>query len=179
MKNKEKNFASAVIYVRNAEHRIEDFLSSVINVMEEYFEHSEIICVNDCSDDRSVDIIRQTAEIAGCTSISVINLSYFHGLEIAMNAGLDLSIGDFVFEFDNTYLDFDPDVIMQIYFRSLKGYDIVSASPNQHLRITSKLFYKVFNRHSYIAANITTESFRVLSRRAINRISPVWQNSCQ
>lgn len=47
MVNKEKNFASAVIYVHNAENRIENFLKMVIGVMEENFEHSEIICVND------------------------------------------------------------------------------------------------------------------------------------
>ena len=51
--NKEKNFVSAVIYVHNAENRIEQFLSAIIDV-EHNFEHSQIICVNDCSDDESV-----------------------------------------------------------------------------------------------------------------------------
>ena len=31
--NKEKNFASAVIYVHNAENRIEKFLENIIKVM--------------------------------------------------------------------------------------------------------------------------------------------------
>ena len=42
MKIKEKNFVSAVIYVHNAEKRIESFLQTIIRVMEEHFENSDI-----------------------------------------------------------------------------------------------------------------------------------------
>lgn len=171
MANKEKNFASAVIYVHNAERRIENFLKTIISVMEDHFEHSEIICVNDSSDDTSLDLIKKVSAAAATTSVSVVNMSYFHGLELAMNAGVDMSIGDFVFEFDNTYLDFEPTVIMDIYNRSLAGYDIVSASADRKEKFTSKMFYIVFDRYSNLSYEMYTESFRVLSRRVINRIS--------
>ena len=171
MGNKEKNFASAVIYVHNADNRIERFLNTIVSVMEENFEHSEIICVNDCSDDKSVSVIKKISDTATTTSVSVINMSYFHGLELAMDAGMDLAIGDFVFEFDNTNLDFEPEMIMKIYRHSLEGYDIVSASPNRKERFSSSVFYKVFDRFSELKYQMTTESFRVLSRRVINRIS--------
>lgn len=171
MENKEKNFASAIIYVHNAENRIEKFLGAIIDAMEKNFEHSEIICVNDCSDDKTVDKIKSCSDSATTTSVSVINMSYFHGLELAMDAGMDLSIGDFVFEFDNTTLDFDPEMIMKVYRHSLEGFDIVSASPDRKQRLSSQLFYKVFDRFTDISYEMTTESFRVLSRRVINRIS--------
>lgn len=171
MGNKEKNFVSAVIYVHNAENRMEEFLDAVMNVMEINFEHSEIICVNDCSDDESVSVIKKVSERASSTSVSVINMSFYHGLELAMDAGMDLAIGDFVFEFDNTNLDFNPDMIMKIYHHSLTGFDIVSASPDKKERLTSNLFYKVFDRFSELSYDMTTESFRILSRRVINRIS--------
>ena len=170
MANKEKNFASAVIYVHNAENRIENFLKTIIGVMEGNFEHSEIICVNDSSDDNSPSLIKKTSDCASTTSVSVINMSYFHGLELSMNAGIDLSIGDFVFEFDNSYLDFDPTVVMDIYSRSLKGYDIVSASADRKEKFTSAMFYKVFDRYTDLSYKMSTESFRVLSRRVLNRI---------
>ena len=170
MDNKEKNFVSAVIYVHNAEDRIGEFLRTIVSVLEECFEHSEIICVNDASDDDSLNVIRSISKTANKTSISVVNMSYFHGLELAMNAGVDIAIGDFVFEFDNTYLDYDTNVIMQVYSHSLEGYDIVSASPNRKERFTSRLFYRVFERFTDISYQMTTESFRVISRRAINRI---------
>ena len=170
MANKEKNFASAVIYVHNAEKRIENFLKTIIGIMERNFEHSEIICVNDSSDDNSLSLIKKTSECASTTSISVVNMSYFHGLELSMNAGIDMSIGDFVFEFDNTYLDFEPSVVMDIYNRSLRGYDIVSASADKKEKFTSKMFYKVFDRYTDLSYKMSTESFRVLSRRVLNRI---------
>ncbi len=176
MENKEKNFISAVIYIRNAQTRADLFLRAVIGVMERYFEYSEIICMNDASDDRSLEVIRQAADTACRTSVSVVNMSYFHGLELTMNAGLDMAIGDFVFEFDNTILDFDPDVIMDLYWRSLEGYDIVSASPDRREKLSSRIFYQVFDRFANLSYGMSTESFRILSRRVINRVGSMNKN---
>lgn len=171
MKNKEKNFVSSVIYVHNAEAKIASFLHMIIDIMQTNFEYSEIICVNDASDDNSLKNIKQTSQVAQTTSISVVNMSYFHGLELAMNAGKDLSIGDFVFEFDTANQDYEPAVIMAIYKHSLKGFDIVSASPDKKEKFTSRLFYMVFDRFTDLSYDMSTESFRIVSRRALNRIS--------
>ncbi|MEY8390566.1 glycosyltransferase [Lachnospiraceae bacterium] len=171
MKVKEKNFVSAVVYVYNAQDRVKDFLELVLEVLEENFEHSEIICVNDCSGDDSVEMIKQASKKAGKTNVSILNMSYFHGLELSMNAGLDLAIGDFVFEFDTTEIDFDKQEIMKIYRRSLEGYDIVSAIPDRKEKFTSRCFYNVFERFSNLPYKMNTESFRILSRRVINRIN--------
>lgn len=170
MNNKEKNFVSAVIYVHNAQDRVEAFLKTIIRTLEDNFEHSEIICVNDNSSDESINVIKNASCLAQSTSVSVVNMSYYHGLECAMNAGVDLSIGDFVFEFDNTFLDFTTEDIMNIYKRALTGFDIVSASPDKKEKFTSKLFYKVFDRFTNLSYKMRTESFRILSRRVINRI---------
>lgn len=171
MENKENNFVSAVIYVHNAGEAMESFLKTIINVFERNFYHSEIICVNDNSGDNSLDVIKNTSRSASSTSISVVNMSFFHGLEAAMNAGVDLSIGDFVFEFDDVTLDFEEEVIMRIYHRSLEGYDIVSAIPGRKERFSSRLFYRVFDKFTDLSHRMRTESFRILSRRVINRIS--------
>jgi len=56
---KEKNFVSATIYVHNSEDSIGECLQNIINVFENNFEHSEIICVNDGSRDNSVKIIKE------------------------------------------------------------------------------------------------------------------------
>ena len=99
MLNKEKNFVSSVVYVHNAEKRIGTFISVIMKVMEDNFENFEIICVNDCSTDNSVHEIKSAVENHSSACVSVVNLSYYHGIEMAMNAGIDLAIGDFVFEF--------------------------------------------------------------------------------
>ena len=169
--NKEKNFVSAVIYVHNAEEQISDFLNTVATVLESNFEKSEIICVNDFSDDSSVSKIKTLSSRFTHTCVSILNMSYFHGVELAMTAGVDLAIGDFVFEFDSTLLDFNSDEIMNVYKKSLQGFDIVSASPDKTERKSSRIFYSFFNRFSRLHYKMTTERFRILSRRVINRIS--------
>lgn len=127
--------------------------------------------MNDYSGDGSLQAIASASNTARAASVSVINMSYFHGLETAMNAGVDLAIGDFVFEFDTAVLDYDKSEIMKVYHRSLQGYDIVSASPDKKERVTSSWFYKVFDKFSSLPYNMHTESFRILSRRVINRVS--------
>ncbi len=173
MQDKEKNFVSAVIYVHNAEKTIGGFLKTVIDVLETNFEHLEIICVNDGSKDGSVKIIKEFSGQTNPASLSIVNMGYFHGLELAMNAGVDLSIGDFVFEFDNTFLDYASDEIMRVYRRSLEGYDIVSAVPDRKEKLFSRMFYAVFDHYANLTYKMHTESFRILSRRAINRIMSV------
>ncbi|MCI9123314.1 MAG: glycosyltransferase [Eubacterium sp.] len=168
--NREKNFVSVVIYIHNCEKRIEIFLQTIMEVLEENFEHSEIICVNDSSNDRSPELIKSVSQSAKTTGISIVNLSYFHGLEAAMHAGTDLAIGDFVLEFDHTLLDYDKAEIMRVYRKSLEGYDMVSAVPDRKERLSSRLFYLVFRRFAAVSGPMCTESFRILSRRVINRI---------
>lgn len=168
--NKEKNFITAVIYVNNNEEHIKNFLVRLNLTLENNFEKYEIICVNDNSNDKSVEMIKEVAgTINGCV-ISVINMSFYQGLEQSMNAGIDLAIGDFVYEFDSLFIDYDLDTIMEVYKSSLKGFDIVSAASSGAKSTFSGIFYKVFNANSNNHYKIQNESFRILSRRAINRV---------
>lgn len=176
MRDKEQVFMSAVIYVHNAAARIEDFLRMVIDCMESNFERSEIICVDDSSDDDSVDCIRRAGTRAASTSISILHMSYFHGLELAMHAGVELSIGDFILEFDTTRQDYAQEEIIKVYQKALEGYDIVSASADKRQKFTSNLFYAVFAKYADLTYKIYTESFRVLSRRVVNRIHSMNQS---
>ncbi len=175
--NKEKNFISAVVYVHNDSKYIGGFLQKLIDTLEDNFEHSEIICVDDNSSDDSVDVIRQNSLNAKNSTISVVKMSYFHGMELAMNAGMDLTIGDFVYEFDSVNVDYEMSEVISIYRKSLEGYDIVSAVSNKKERLSSKLFYKIFYRFSDIEERLHTESFRILSRRVINRIGAMSKTS--
>ncbi len=167
--NKEKNFISAVVYVHNNEKEIANFLEKLNKKLDENFEKYEIICVNDKSIDNSVEEIKRVSNKMN-TMVNIINMSYYQGIELSMNAGVDLSIGDFVYEFDNITIDYDLDVIIQVYQETLKGYDIVSAASNRKKRFSSRVFYKIFNKNSNSMYSIHTETFRILSRRAINRV---------
>jgi dolichol-phosphate mannosyltransferase len=166
---KEKNFISAIVYVYNSEDTIGEFLKKLYDVLQMNFEKFEIICANDASTDRSVEAIRsQSSSMHNCV-LSIVNMGFYQGLESAMNAAIDLSIGDFVFEFDTNYVDYDPKLITDVYFKSLSGYDIVAAS-NTKSRLVSSIFYKIYNSNSGAQYRIVSETFRILSRRAINRV---------
>lgn len=171
MGNKEKNFVSATVYLYNSAEEIGHFAKMLIQTFEDHFEHSEIIFVNDCSTDNSAALVKELSSIAVTTSLSLLNMSYFQGRETAMNAGLDMTIGDFVFEFDSTFVDYTGYEIMDIYAQALGGYDIVSASPDKNRRRTSGIFYSVFDKFSETPYHMCSERFRILSRRVINRVT--------
>lgn len=173
MKNKEKNFISAVVYVRNVENIISEFIEKLNKVLDEHFLKYEIILVNDGSIDDSVKKIKDASKKIKNASISIINMSHYQGKELAMNAGLDLSIGDFVYEFDTVVIDYDLNTIFDAYKKSLEGYDIVNITSNSKRRTTSAVFYKIFNKYSNYQYKIDTETFRLLSRRAINRVNAI------
>jgi len=170
--NQEKNFISAVVYIHNNAQLVRTFLETLHGTLSKNFEKYEIICVNDCSGDDSEEIIKNTAKELDSVALSIINMGYYQGMEASINAGVDLAIGDFVFEFENCIIDYEPQLIMDMYYHSLKGFDIVAAS-NHHSRKTSRLFYWLFNANSHMQYKLATETFRLLSRRAINRTRAV------
>jgi len=165
---KEQNFVSAVIYVRNNAGTIKDFLEYIYSKLSQKFSQFEIICVNDASSDNSESVIKETAKDYGC-AVTIVNMGYVQGVELAMNAGCDIAIGDFVYEFDFANRTWPEDMIERVYEKMQEGYDIVSACPTGKIKFSSRMFYSVFNKFSNIKANIRTEAFRMTSRRAINR----------
>ena len=101
---KESNFASAVVYVHQNEDTIGDFLAQLNGLLRDNFQKYEVICVNDASTDGSVEAIRDFAAGVEGAMVSILNMSYYQGQEASMNAGVDLAIGDFVFEFDSAVM---------------------------------------------------------------------------
>ena len=175
MSFKQKNFISIVVYIHNVEYLIDNFLETLYRMMDDNFEKYEIICVNDGSTDNSKEVIKTHAGKTSSCMLSIVNMSYYQGIEASMRAGIDLAIGDFVFEFDEIVLDFDPNLIMEVYNRSLQGYDIVSCGKG-NFRTSSKLFYSIYNRNSGTPYALRSETFRIISRRGINRVQSMSVN---
>lgn len=170
--NKEKNFVSCVVYLHNDGKSIKPFLKEICNEMQENFEKYEIVCVNDCCTDDTIEQIHSFLEECGrSVVVSLINLSYYQGIEAAMNAGRDLAVGDFLFEFDKCCLDFESSLIMEVYRKALEGYDVVAAAPQNDVPFTSRMFYAVYNFSSRNRYQLRQERFRIISRRAINRVN--------
>lgn len=167
---KEKNFVSVVAYVHDDENAIPAFATMIGGVLSEQFQQYELIFVDDASTDGSADAIRRAAENLTGGTVQIVHMSYEEGLELSMEAGTALAIGDYVYEFDTVVVDYDPEVVFSLYERSLTGNDVVSAAPKEGQRASSGLFYRIYNAFSRSEYPLRTETFRILSRRAINRI---------
>lgn len=164
--SKENNFVSAVIYIANTSLGTCNFIKDIYNILDNNFKLYEIICVFD----GKMDTSEFDERINDVQHISFIHMGIKQGIEASMKAGMNLAIGDYVIEFDSTYKDFNDSLIMDLYRKSLEGFDVVSAKiPKKNTTLESRLFYKIFNSFSKLGAEISTERFRIISRRAINK----------
>jgi dolichol-phosphate mannosyltransferase len=168
--DKEQNFISLVAYIHNNEDEIQEFYQTINSLLKKHFLNYEIIFVNDASSDQTIERLKEVLEKEEGL-LSVITMSYFQGLEKAMQAGVDLAIGDFVYEFDMIAINYPPKLIMDMYFESLKNKDIIVAAEKNSEKWLSKQFYSVFNKYANMQYKLGTQRFRLLSRRAINRVN--------
>ena len=102
---KEKKFISVVVYLHNVEGYIDYFLDKVLPVYNSHFQEFEMVCVDDGCTDGTISKLREYIENNQIKAmVNIIHMSFFQGLESAMNAGRDIAIGDFVFEFDDVFV---------------------------------------------------------------------------
>ena len=173
---KEKKFISLVIYLHNVQQEVIPFFEKVIPVFEENFTQFEIVCVDDGCTDGTIGVLKEYLDSNRFSvMVNIVHMSFFHGLESAMNAGRDLAIGDFIYEFDTVVVDYSLDLLMGVYHRLLEGNDIVAAGSCGNIRFTSKLFYALYNKTSKARGKIGPETFRIVSRRAVNRVKSIGQ----
>lgn len=164
---KEKTFISAVVYAHNSESNVVEFLKALTSLLSEKFESYEMILVNDASTDNTLRLVNEQKHLFG-GKLTVINTAWKHGHELAMLAGTDFAIGDFILEIESTQLEYPISLLWNTYEKCCSGYDIVFASPKTKLGLSSILFYKLLNRFSYRRLDLRTDSFKIITRRALN-----------
>lgn len=168
MGNREKNFVSAIVYLHNDGDHVVPFFQKLNEMLNAHFEKYELIAVNDASTDNGVEQLKRWAAVLE-KPLTILNMSLFQQCENSMNAGQDISIGDYVFEFDSIMDNFDFELAYHTYEKCLEGNDIVSLCPSS-TKVSSKLFYWLFNHSCHSTNRIRTDVFRVVTRRAINRV---------
>lgn len=167
----EKKFISLVVYLHDAAPYLKYFLDTVLPVFEKNFQQYEVVCVDDASVDGTTQVLREYVESRQVkVMVSVVHMSFFQGLESAMNAGRDIAIGDFVYEFDDIFVDYEPEVILEVYRKLIEGSDIVAASSRGKMRTTSRIFYALYNKTSRGNGRIGPETFRIVSRLSLIHI---------
>lgn len=173
---KEKKFVSLVIYLHNMENEIVPFFKNIIPFFGENFEQYEVICVDDMCMDNTISVLKEYLEKHELSAmVNIVHMSFYHGLESAMNAGRDLAIGDFIYEFDTVYVDYKREVLECIYEKVFHGNDIVAAGTKANTPLSSKIFYWLYNKTNDGRVKIGPETFRIVSRRAVNRVKTIGQ----
>ena len=169
---KEQKFVSAVAAVDGYSEELEGFLRLISGVLSERFQQAELILVLTTGQERNSEVIRKYfSDNPSGLLISIVTLDPGTGLEMAMNAGRDLAIGDYIYEFDDIHVDYDSSVISEAYDRCIaEGMDIVTARNDRPVKFSSRMFYRVYNALAGAGKDLGPSSFRILSRRAVNRI---------
>lgn len=160
---------SLLVPMYNEADAIEPFFANVLPVLKALPTDWEILCVNDGSRDRTLELLGQWHERE--PRIKVINLSRNFGKERALTAALDFASGDAVIPIDADLQD-PPSLIPQMVEQWQRGFDVVNAvrkrrdSDTRLKRLTARYFYAFINRISDVEIPRDVGDYRLLSRRA-------------
>lgn len=166
MNNLNDDYISVIVAIANDSLHAIDSLTKLQQFLRQNFKNYELILVDNCSQDGSISLVKNNF-----TNISVIELSYVHTIHEALAAGIDLAVGDFIFEIEN--LDtVDPAGMHQIFVKAKSGCDFVFLLSN-HKSFRSKLFYRTlgFIIHNNKFLEYSTTIATIASRRGLNKLS--------
>jgi len=163
---------SIVSPVYRAEKILPILVSEINLVMERIGEDYEIILVDDRSPDNSWEVMKVLS--SQNPKIKSIRLSRNFGQHSAIFAGLTKTKGDWVVVMDCDMQD-QPKEIAKLYKKALEGYDIVLGQRENRKdkflkKLTSKLFYKVFNYLSGANFDNNVANFGVYHQKTIKSI---------
>jgi len=165
---------SVVVPVFNEQDCIEHFIKKTTKVLKHYYKNYELLLIDDSSTDSTVQLIQNIINTE--KNIRLILLSRSYGEEIAITAGLDHAIGDYVVimtAYRGDPIDLIPDLIR----RAQSGYDIVyttkdekTGGPLMH-RLAARAFFNVNRRLTGLNIQPEATDYRVVSRRVVNSIT--------
>jgi glycosyltransferase involved in cell wall biosynthesis len=133
----------------------------------------ETICVDDGSRDATLTGLVARARLD--PAIKVIALARNFGKEAALTAGIDAAAGDMVVPIDADLQD-PPELIAQFIERWEEGYDVVygsradRSSDTAMKRTSAQLFYRVFNRVSFLDIPESAGDFRLMDRQVVDAL---------
>lgn len=88
MRSESQPLVSVILPVFNTEKYVTESVESVLN---QTYKNLEIICINDGSTDKSLEILKSFGD-----KITLINLEKNGGISVARNAGFEVAKGDYI-----------------------------------------------------------------------------------
>jgi dolichol-phosphate mannosyltransferase len=171
---------SLVVPAYNEEGVIEVMAERLREIMDQLDGDAEAILVDDGSRDRTYELMVEIAKAD--PRFRVARLSRNFGHQVALTAGVDLSIGDAVIVLDADLQD-PPEVILELAQRWREGYDVVYAvrdvrhGETRFKRATAAAFYRGFNRISEVKVPVDVGDFRLVDRRVLEVFSRMRESS--
>jgi len=159
---------SVVIPIFNEEGNIPPLYQRLTATLDGMSLRSELIFVNDGSRDRSIDLIRELAEMD--SRVKFIDFSRNFGHQIAVSAGLDGARGEAVVIIDADLQD-PPELIADMYRVYRTGYEVVYARRRSRKgetffkKWTAKMFYRLLARLTSIEIPLDTGDFRLIDHK--------------
>lgn len=168
---KEDCFVSVVAPVCNDVDIVEEFVREVTRVLASRYAYYELVLVDDGSVDDTAARVQELLREIPC--VRLVRLSRNFGDEVAMYAGLDAVIGDYIVTMmprsDPPMLI--PEVVARI---QQKGGVVVGVTASRSgglgSRLGAKIFYWVCNHFLGLDVPENSTHFRGLSRRALNAL---------
>lgn len=157
-------------------YKCADFLSELhrrlVLCLEQITETFEIIFVNDASPETDWQIIEKLA--SKDKRVTGINLSRNFGQHYAITAGLDYCSGDWIVVMDGDLQD-KPEEVRKLYEKTSKGYEIIVGKRENRkdsflVKLTSRLFYVVFNYLTGQKFDNKVANFGIYSKRVIDNV---------
>ena len=179
MNAKSGTFLSVVIPLHDDADIAESLVTEVMAVLSENYQFYELVLVDDCSSDLTQSVISD--QLTQHSGIRLIRLSRRCGTDIAITAGLESSIGDFVVVMDAAS-DPPSEIPRMVQYATQERASDVVLGHATNARAEGWLFQGLRVAFHFIAArwlglNFPRQrhSLRGLTRRAVNAITRVKQ----
>ncbi len=168
-----KQFLSVVFSFRNEEEVLDELIRRLHAALKPTGLEYEFVFVNDCSTDRSLEILLAHAEED--KAIRIVNMSARFGVNPCFLAGMEHARGDAIVTLDTDLQD-PPEVIPELVEKWRDGADVVYTTRSARegeaaiqLWLT-KVAYRVVNRLSDTELPVDSGMFKLMSRRVVDRL---------
>ncbi|USU20775.1 glycosyltransferase family 2 protein [Paraburkholderia fungorum] len=169
-----KSLISLVVPFYNEHQAIDRFFAAVVPILESIEDtRFEIVCVNDGSNDGTLD--KLVAAAIQDKRVRVIDLTRNFGKEAALTAGIDEAVGDAVIPIDADLQD-PPSLIPVMVEHWRAGAEVVAAKRTNRAcdtfakRTAAALYYRVHNALSEVKLPENVGDFRLIDRQVVNAL---------
>lgn len=164
---------SVIVPSFNEEKNVPLIYERLTSTLSQISDDYEIIFVNDCSKDNTLEVIKQLSKKD--SHVKYISFSRNFGHQIAVSAGLDLCKGEAVVIIDADLQD-PPELILEMYEKYKEGYKVVYAKRKSRegetwfKKITAKLFYRFLSAMTSIEIPVDVGDFRLIDKVIVKHL---------